>query len=107
MGFIRSRNRLLAAAVGLGLAATAAATPAAAAPPEEKLSAKALAAVHSAVDSAVSRSALAGIAWYTDEATGKVVVTADSAVPDTALDRLTRTIGVDADAITVKRAKGE
>lgn len=108
MGFIRSRNRLLAAAVGLGLAATAAATPAAAAPPpEEKLSAKSLAAVHSAVDSAVSRSALAGIAWYTDEATGKVVVTADSAVPDIALDRLTRTIGVDADSITVKRAKGE
>ena len=107
MRFTRSRNRLLAAAVGLGLAATAAATPAVAAPPEEELSARALAVVHSAVDSAVNRSALSGIAWYADEATGKVVVTADSTVPESALSRLTRTVGVDADAITVKRAEGE
>ncbi|GGU41065.1 S1 family peptidase [Nocardioides albus] len=107
MRFTRSRNRLLAAAVGLGLAATAAASPAVAAPPEEKLSAKTLAAVHSAVDSAVNRSALSGIAWYTDEDTGKVVITADSTVPAAALSRLTRTAGVDTDAITVKRTKGE
>ncbi|MEU6134908.1 S1 family peptidase [Nocardioides sp. NPDC047086] len=107
MRFTRSRNRLLAAAVGLGLAATAAATPAVAAPPAEKRSARALAAVYSAVDSAVNRSALSGIAWYTDEATGTVVVTADSTVPRGALSRLTEAAGVDADAITLKRAEGE
>ncbi len=107
MRFTRSRNRLLAAAVGLGLAATAAAMPAVAAPPEEKRSARALAAVHSAVDAAVNRSALSGIAWYTDEATGKVVVTADSTVPEGALSRLTDAVGVEADALTVKRAEGE
>ncbi|MBG6099578.1 streptogrisin B [Nocardioides luteus] len=107
MRFTRSRNRLLAAAAGLGLAASAATMPAVAAPPEERPSARALAAVHSAVDSAVNRSALSGIAWYTDEATGKVVVTADSTVPASALSRLTDAVGVDADAITLKRAKGE
>ncbi|MFE6649640.1 S1 family peptidase [Nocardioides sp. NPDC057772] len=82
-------------------------TPAVAAPTEEKLSARALAAVHSAVDSAVNRSALSGIAWYTDKATGKVVVTADSTVPASALSRLTEAVGVRDEAITVKRAKGE
>ena len=107
MRFTRSRNRLLAAAVGLGLAASAAATPAVAAPPESGARAKALAAAYAAVDSAVNRSALSGIAWYTDEATGKVVVTADSTVPASALSRLTETVGADADAITIKRAKGE
>lgn len=107
MRFTRSRNRLLVAAAGLGLAATAMTTPAVAAPTEEKLSARALAAVHSAVDSAVNRSALSGIAWYTDKATGKVVVTADSTVPASALSRLTEAVGVRDEAITVKRAKGE
>jgi streptogrisin B len=106
MRFTRSRSRLLVAAVGLGLAATATATPAVAAPPEEA-GAKTLAAVYAAVDSAVNRSALSGIAWYTDEATDKVVVTADSTVPASALSRLTRSVGVDADAVTVKRAAGE
>lgn len=107
MRFTRSRSRLLAAAVGLGLAATAAATPATAAPPEPGVGAKTLAAVHAAVDTAINRSALSGIAWYTDETTGSVVVTADSTVPASALRRLTRTVGADADSITVKRATGE
>ncbi|MEI7055249.1 S1 family peptidase [Nocardioides sp. CCNWLW239] len=110
MGFTRSRNRLLAAAAGLGLVATALATPALAAPPKEKLSPRTLAKVHSAVDSTITRSAMSGIAWYTDKATGRVVVTADSTVPESSLrklSRLTRTVGVDADAITVKRARGE
>ncbi|WP_256206503.1 S1 family peptidase [Nocardioides luteus] len=81
--------------------------PAVAAPPEQKRNARALAAVYSAVDAAVNRSALSGIAWYTDEATGKVVVTADSTVPEGALSKLTDAVGVDADAITLKRAEGE
>lgn len=105
MRLTRSRSSLLAAAVGLGLAASSAAAPAVAAPPETGARANALAAVYAAVDSAVNRSALSGIAWYTDEATGKVVVTADSTVPTSALSKLTRT--VDADAITIRRAKGE
>ncbi|MGH3351326.1 MAG: S1 family peptidase [Nocardioides sp.] len=117
MRFTRSRNRLLAAAAGLGLAATAAAMPAAAAPAgaapadkgsaDKRFSARALAAVHSAVDTAVNRSAVSGIAWYTDGATGKVVVTADSTVSATALRSVTKAAGVNTDAITVKRAEGE
>ncbi|GGR47673.1 streptogrisin B [Nocardioides luteus] len=111
MRFTRSRNRLLAAAAGLALAATAMAAPASAAPPPEQAgpqaSAKVLAAAYSAVDTVVQRADLSGIAWYTDEATGKVVVTADSTVTDSALSRLTEAVGAAADAIELERAPGE
>lgn len=107
MRFTRSRNRLLAAAAGLGLAVTAAATPAHAAPPKESFGATALAAAHAAVDAAIGRSGLSGVAWYADKATGTVVVTADSTVPAAALDRLTEAAGVEAGAITINRAAGE
>jgi streptogrisin B len=103
MRFTTSRTRLAAVVAGLGLAATAAVMPAAAAPAEKKFGPKALAAVNTAVD----RSAVSGIAWYTDEATGKVVVTADSTVSKAELARVTKAAGADADALTIKRTAGE
>ncbi|WP_328528303.1 S1 family peptidase [Nocardioides sp. NBC_00368] len=102
MSFTTSRTRLAAVVAGLGLAATAAVMPAAAAPADKKLGPKALASLNSAVD----KSGVSGIAWYTDEATGKVVVTADSTVSKAELAKVTKAAGADADALTVKRTNG-
>jgi streptogrisin B len=103
MRFTTSRTRLAAVFAGLGLAATAATTPAVAAPDHKEFSPKALAAVHSAVD----KSAVSGIAWYTDAATGKVVVTADSTVSKAELAKVTKAAGADADALTINRTAGK
>ncbi len=102
MSFTTSRTRLAAVLAGLGLAATAATMPAAAAPAGKEFSPKALASVNSAVD----KSGVSGIAWYTDEATGKVVVTADSTVSKGELAKVTKAAGADADALTIKRSAG-
>ena len=103
MRFTTSRTRLAAVLAGLGLAATAATMPAVAAPADKQFSPKALAAVNSAVD----KSAVSGIAWYTDEATGKVVVTADSTVSKAELAKVTKAAGANADALTIKRSAGK
>ncbi|MGY0387915.1 S1 family peptidase [Nocardioides sp. WG-D5] len=103
MSFTASRTRLAAVVAGLGLAATAAVMPAAAAPADKQFSPKALAALHSAVD----KSGVSGIAWYTDEATGKVVVTADSTVSKADLAKVTKAAGANAEALTVKRSAGK
>ncbi|MFE6510899.1 S1 family peptidase [Nocardioides sp. NPDC057767] len=102
MSFTTSRTRLAAVVAGLGLAATAAVMPASAAPADKKLGPKALASLNSAVD----KSGVSGIAWYTDEATGKVVVTADSTVSKGELAKVTKAAGANAEALTVKRAEG-
>ena len=49
---------------------------------------------------------MSGIAWYTDEATGKVVVTADSTVSKAELAKVTKAAGANADALTIKRSAG-
>ncbi|TQL66506.1 streptogrisin B [Nocardioides albertanoniae] len=109
----RFRARIAAAAFGLGLIvagatpAIAAPAPAADEPDRSKVSPRALAAVHSAVDSAINGSAVSGIAWYTDQATGKVVVTADSTVTESLLGKVTRAVGVDPALLSVKHVKGE
>ena len=103
MRFTTSRTRLAAVLAGLGLAATAATMPAVAAPAHKQFSPKALAAVNSAVD----KSAVSGIAWYIDEATGKVVVTADSTVSKAELAKVTKAAGANADALTIKRSAGK
>ena len=97
MRFTRSRKRLFAAVVGPGLAASAAATPAVAGAPSRR-GAPGAAAADAAVDSRSTGRAVRH-RLYTDEATGKEVVTADSTVPASALSKLTRTVGADADAI--------
>lgn len=58
------------------------------------------------VNSAVARSGVAGIAWYTDATSGRVVVTADSTVSAAELNALTRSAGADAGALRVVRTSG-
>ncbi|NJP33277.1 S1 family peptidase [Micromonospora thermarum] len=92
--------RLLAVAVGL--IATAAFAPPAAAAPAQGYSAGQLATVSAAVD----RSAVEGIAWYVDTASGRVVVTADSTVSAAEIATIRQGAGANAGAIRVQRSPG-
>ncbi|WP_369373648.1 S1 family peptidase [Promicromonospora sp. Populi] len=96
------RGRLIALAAGLGVAVSTLAGPAATAAPDEVIAAE-LATVHAAVGAAD----VVGVAWYTDRASGKVVVTADSTVSAAELDTVRKAAGEDADALTIRRAPGE
>lgn len=93
--------RLIALAAGLGLAASTLAGPAVAAAPDKPTAAE-LATVHAAV----GKADVDGVAWYTDTATGKVVVTADSTVSAAELSALRKAAGAGADDLTVRRAPG-
>jgi streptogrisin B len=94
--------RLLAGTVGaVTIALFALPTSAAAAAPQ-RFGASALAAVSGAVD----RSGVAGIAWYTDAATGRVVVTADSSVSQAAIATLRSAAGVNGAALRIQRTNG-
>jgi streptogrisin B len=84
------------------VAASAAALPAADASPAKRIGATQL----SAVSAAVARSGVDGIAWYTDTAAGKVVVTADSTVSAAEFATVKRSAGASADAIAVKHTSG-
>ncbi|GHH64943.1 S1 family peptidase [Promicromonospora soli] len=95
------RARLIALAAGLGLAVSTMAGPAATAAPDKPTSAE-LATVHAAV----GKADVDGVAWYTDTATGKVVVTADSTVSAAELKAVRKAAGADADDLTIKRASG-
>lgn len=95
------RARLIALTAGLGLAVSGLAGPAATAAPDKPTAAE-LATVNAAVGSAD----VDGVAWYTDAATGKVVVTADSTVTAAELSTLRRAAGSEADALTIMRAPG-
>ena len=99
----RSRRpvRLIGAAVGVA-ATTALLLPAAApaAPPHFSNSQL------SDASKAVSRSGVAGIAWYTDSAAGRVVVTADSTVSTAQVAAVKRAAGMNAAAIRVDRVAG-
>lgn len=92
---------LLAVALGL-LTATAVAAPGAAAAPAGTPGPERLAAVSDAVQNAE----VDGTAWYTDEANGRVVVTADSTVSAAGLDKIVRAVGADAPALTVQHVPG-
>jgi streptogrisin B len=95
------RARLIALAAGLGLAVSTMAGPAATAAPDKPTAAE-LATVHAAV----GKADVDGVAWYTDAATGKVVVTADSTVSAAELKAVRKAAGADADDLTIKRASG-
>jgi streptogrisin B len=95
------RTRLIALAAGLALAASTLAGPAASAEPS-----KATAAELATVRAAVASTDVTGIAWYTDQTTGKVVVTADSTVSAAELGQVRKAAGADADALAVKRDAG-
>ncbi|MFD7022721.1 S1 family peptidase [Promicromonospora sukumoe] len=96
------KSRLIALAAGLGLAASTLAGPAAAAAPDDRPTKAELATAHAAVGQAD----VAGVAWYTDTATGKVVVTADSTVSAAELGTIRKAAGAEADALTIKRTSG-
>lgn len=98
------RTRIVALAAGLGLAASSAvATSAVAQPTDLPATASQLAAAHSAVE----RSGVDGVAWYTDAASGTVVVTADSTVSTAEIASIRKEAGVNARAVTVERTSGE
>ena len=101
--FTPSRNQsagLLAAAVGVAIAAFALPTTAAASPQGYSLSQL------SAVSSAVEQSGVEGIAWYVDAASDRVVVTADSSVSRSEIAKIRQTAGRNAGAIRVAHATG-
>ncbi|MFD2791983.1 S1 family peptidase [Promicromonospora vindobonensis] len=95
------RARLTALVAGVGLASALWAGPPAAAEPDRP-SAADLAAVHAAVD----QSGVDGVAWFTDAAIGKVVVTADSTVSAADRARIRDAAGDDPDALTIRRTDG-
>lgn len=95
------RGRLTALAAGLGLMMSTLVGPTASGEPDRPTAAE-LAAVHTAV----GESGVVGVAWYTDEAAGTVVVTADPTVSDAEL-RTVRSAAVPrADALDVRRTDG-
>jgi streptogrisin B len=101
------RNRLVAVAAGVGLAAVAAvASPSAQAASPAGSSHAYSAAQLAEVSAAVARADVPGTAWYTDQATGHVVVTADATVQAAGITKLRNAAGSRADAVTVKRSSG-
>ncbi|HEY5836575.1 S1 family peptidase [Streptomyces sp.] len=101
------RTRLLAVAAGLGLAAATALTLPSAQAASPAATAKPYSAAQLAqVNAAVARTDVPGIAWYTDQASGRVVVTADSTVGPAAIGKLRSAAGDRPDAITVARTSG-
>ncbi|WP_405440247.1 S1 family peptidase [Streptomyces niveus] len=100
---VSRRARVLAVSTGL-LAAVALAVPSAVAAPAPE--AKVTAAQLADASSAVLDADVAGTAWYTDKATGKIVVTADSTVSAAELAEVKSAVA-DTDAgLTVKRTPG-
>jgi len=93
--------RTLAVAAS-AVVAGALAVPTAAAAAPVHYSATALTAASSAVD----RSGVAGIAWYTDAATGRVVVTVDSTVSKAQIATLKRVAGTNAGALRIVHTQG-
>jgi streptogrisin B len=95
-----ARTARLLIVIGGVVAACAYALPAADASSAKPIGAPQL----SAVSGAVARSGVDGIAWYTDTAAGKVVVTVDSTVSAAEVATVKRSAG--ADAIAVKHTGG-
>ncbi|MFF9279902.1 S1 family peptidase [Streptomyces griseosporeus] len=95
------RTRLLAVAAAL-LAAGLAGAPSAGAADAPSRSGARLA----QVSDAVAAAAVDGTAWYVDQASGQVVVTADSTVSQAGIARLKKAAGADAGAVRIQRAAG-
>jgi len=97
-----ARTARLLIVIGGLVAACAYALPAANAIPGKPIGAPRL----SAVSAAVGRSGVDGIAWYTDTAAGKVLVTADSTVSAAEVATVKRSAGASAAAIAIKHTSG-
>ncbi|WP_405675372.1 S1 family peptidase [Streptomyces sp. NBC_01511] len=101
---VSRRARVLAVSTGLVAAAALAVPSAVAAPaPEAKVTAAQLADAGSAVLDAD----VAGTAWYTDKATGKIVVTADSTVSKAELAEVKSALSDSEAGLTIKRTPGK
>ncbi|MFJ8013663.1 S1 family peptidase [Streptomyces sp. NPDC096339] len=95
------RTAIAAAAAGL-LAATVLTVPTAQAAAPRSFGAAELA----AVDRAVLSADVGGTAWYTDAASGRIVVTADSTVSEAGLAKIRKAAGANAGALRVERTPG-
>ncbi|MFJ7995583.1 S1 family peptidase [Streptomyces sp. NPDC096310] len=101
---VSRRARLLAVASGLVTAVALAAPSAVAAPaPAPAPSAAQLAAASSAIGAAD----IAGTSWYTDKASGKVVVTVDSRVSDAEITEIKNSVADTAAGVTIKHTEGK
>ncbi|MFE3598267.1 S1 family peptidase [Streptomyces sp. NPDC059096] len=101
---VSRRARLLAVASGLVTAVALAAPSAVAAPaPAPAPSAAQLAAASSAIGAAD----IAGTSWYTDKASGKVVVTVDSRVSDAEIAEIKNSVADSAAGVTIKHTEGK
>ncbi|WP_405796953.1 S1 family peptidase [Streptomyces sp. NBC_01506] len=101
---VSRRARVLAVSTGL-VAAVALAVPSATAAPAPE--AKATVSQLAEASSAVLDADVAGTAWYTDKATGKIVVTADSTVSATELAEVKSALSDSEAELTIKRAPGK
>jgi streptogrisin B len=95
------RIRLLAVAAGI-VAVTSVGLPNAGAASPEVYSATQL----SRVSDAVLKAGVGGTAWHVDEASGRVVVTADSTVSRAGIAKLKKAAGADAGALRIERDSG-
>ncbi|MFF5563893.1 S1 family peptidase [Streptomyces sp. NPDC012623] len=103
LGSVSRRVRLLAVTSGLVTAVALAAPSAVAQPAPAPLpSAAALA----TADAAVQDADIAGTAWYTDKATGKVVVTVDSTVSDSEIATIKKAVADTEAGLTIKHTEG-
>jgi len=94
-------RRILATAAGAVVFALAA-LPAQASAVPQRYGPGALSSLKNAVDA----SGVDGISWYTDAASGRVVVTADSSVSNAEIATIKRAAGVDVGALQIKRVAG-
>lgn len=100
-------RRARAATVVVGLAAVSAlVAPTAMASPAPADS-KATAAQLARADDAVLSADVGGTAWYTDKASGKVVVTADSTVSAAEINRIKKAAGDQAGKLEIRRTPGK
>jgi S1-C subfamily serine protease len=103
-GTVSRRARYIAVATGV-VAAAALAAPSALAQPAPVATPGATAAALAATNSAVNEAAAPGTAWYTDPASGKVVVTVDKTVSSAEVAKIKNAVP-DTSKLTVKHAAG-
>ncbi|MER7518279.1 S1 family peptidase [Streptomyces sp. NPDC126499] len=99
-----SRAGRLAAVVGALVAASVLAAPTSSAQPTDTH--RATTAELAAASEAVLAADVPGSAWYTDPATGKVVVTVDSTVSEAEVATLRRSAGAHAKSLKIERTQG-
>lgn len=100
-----TRSSRLIAVLGAVVAASALTVPTSSA--QEADTARATAATLATTSDAVLQADVAGSAWYTDQATGKVVVTVDSTVSQADLATLRKAAGDNAKNLKIERTAGK